>query len=105
MIDGLLEMVKHPFIDGFIFGPNDLSGSAGDFMNVFGEKTTKEITRAIEIIKSSGKRIGVACGYDRRTLEFWKKFDFDTVFAGADWNFIFETAKNTISLMRETWEK
>ena len=102
MIDELEKIAANPYVDGFIFGPNDLSGSAGDFLNVFGENTEREIKRAIEIIKPYGKRIGVACGYDRQTLEAWKRFDFDTVFAGADWNFIFEAAKNTLALMKET---
>lgn len=32
MIDELEEIVKIPYIDGFIFGPNDLSGSLGEFL-------------------------------------------------------------------------
>ena len=100
MIDELEEIAKHPFIDGFIFGPNDLSGSAGDFLNVFGEKTISQIERAIEILRKHGKRIGVACGYDRETLQFWSKFGFDTIFAGGDWNFIFDQAKSTLALMK-----
>jgi 2-dehydro-3-deoxyglucarate aldolase/4-hydroxy-2-oxoheptanedioate aldolase len=105
MIDELEEIAKNPFVDGFIFGPNDLSGSAGDFLNVFGEKTANEIKRAVEILKKNGKRIGVACGYSRETLEFWSKFGFDTFFAGGDWNFIYDTAKSTLELMKSIGEK
>jgi 2-dehydro-3-deoxyglucarate aldolase/4-hydroxy-2-oxoheptanedioate aldolase len=105
MIDELEEISKHPFIDGFIFGPNDLSGSAGDFLNVFGDKTVSEIKRAIDILKKSGKRIGVACGYSQATLEFWTKFGFDTVFAGGDWNFIYDQARATLELMKRFEEE
>lgn len=100
MIDELEEIAKNPFVDGFIFGPNDLSGSAGDFLNVFGEKTVNEIERAVEILKKHDKRIGVACGYSRKTLEFWSKFGFDTIFAGGDWNFIYDMAKSTLDVMK-----
>lgn len=100
MIDELEEIAKNPFVDGFIFGPNDLSGSAGEFLNVYGDKTVGEIKRAIEILKRHNKRIGVACGYGRETLEFWSKFGFDTVFAGGDWNFIYDQARSTLDLMK-----
>lgn len=105
MIDELEEISAHPFVDGFIFGPNDLSGSVGEFLNVYGDKTVGEIERAIAILKKHGKRIGVACGYGRETLEFWSKFGFDTVFAGGDWNFIYDQAKSTLDLMRSIEEK
>ena len=100
MIDELEEIAKNPFVDGFIFGPNDLSGSAGEFLNVYGDKTVGEIERAVEILKRHNKRIGVACGYSRETLKFWSKFGFDTVFAGGDWNFIYDQARSTLDLMK-----
>lgn len=105
MIDELEEIAKNPFIDGFIFGPNDLSGSAGEFLNVFGDKTVNEIKRAVEILKKYEKRVGVACGYSRNTLEFWSNFGFDTVFAGGDWNFIYDMAKSTLALMKDIENK
>ena len=43
MIDDLGEIVKIPYIDGFIFEPNDLSGSLGEFLNVFADKTLSKI--------------------------------------------------------------
>lgn len=33
--------MENEYIDGYIFGPNDLSGSISDFLNVYDEKTTK----------------------------------------------------------------
>ena len=100
MIDELEEIAQNPFVDGFIFGPNDLSGSVGEFLNVFGDKTVSQMKRATEIARKHGKKVGVACGASRATLEFWSQFGFDIVFAGGDWNFIYDKASETLDLMR-----
>lgn len=39
-----------------------MSGSAGEFLNVFGEKTLSEIKRAFNIVKKYGKYSGLAEG-------------------------------------------
>jgi 2-keto-3-deoxy-L-rhamnonate aldolase RhmA len=101
MIDDLEEIATNPYVDGFIFGPNDLSASLDDFLNVFGEKTKKEIKRATEIIKRHGKLCGVAIGQDRQTLEYFSRFGFDMIFAGADWTYIFDCAEKTRRLLEE----
>ena len=101
MINELEQIADNPYIDGFIFGPNDLSGSVGAFLDVFGEKTVAEIKRAIAISRQKGKFIGVACGSDEATLAFWNSFDFDMVFAGADWNFIYSQASSVLETMKK----
>ena len=101
MIDELEEIIKNPYIDGFIFGPNDLSASVNDFLNVFGEKTEHEILRATEIIKRNGKLVGVAVGESRETLEYFSRFGFDMIFAGADWTYIYKKAEETFALLNE----
>ena len=100
MIDELDSIAKNPYVDGFIFGPNDLSGSLGEFLNVFGDATVSEMKRAIEILRRNGKYVGIACGSDRSTLEFWAKLGFDMIFAGADWNFIYSQAGTALDTIR-----
>ena len=100
MIDELDLIAKHPYVDGFIFGPNDLSGSLGEFLNVFGDATVSEMKLAIEILRQNGKYVGIACGSDRSTLEFWAKLGFDMIFAGADWNFIYSQAGTALDAIR-----
>lgn len=105
MIDELEEIAKNPFVDGFIFGPNDLSGSVGEFLNVFGDKTVNEMKRATEILRKYNKKVGIACGYSPECLRFWSQFDFDIVFAGADWNFLYDKANSTLDVMKDICKK
>ncbi len=102
MIDELDKIAKNPYVDGFIFGPNDLSGSVGEFLNVYGEKTISEVNRAMEILRQHGKKVGVAVGHSRESIKFWSKFDFDLFFAGADWNFVYDMAASTLALLKDT---
>ncbi len=93
-VDALEEIVQNPYIDGYIFGPNDLSGSLGQMGNVFGEQTLQYIRRSIEILKANHKYIGLATGDLRpETIEFWSKLGIDMMTVGADWNFVYEGAR------------
>ncbi len=100
MIDELEEIVKIPYIDGFIFGPNDLSGSLGDFLNVFGEKTLSKIKHTIELLRKHGKYIGLAGGMTDSDIKNWSELDLDMLFAGADWCFVYSQGKETLERMK-----
>ena len=100
MIEELEEIAKNPYLDGFIFGPNDLSGSLGEFLNVFGDPTMNEIRKAIEIARRHGKYIGLAGGFDEETIRTWSALGLDLLFAGADWNFIYSQGKQVLDRLR-----
>lgn len=100
-IEELEEIVKIPFVDGFIFGPNDLSGSVGDFMNVFGEKTISQIEKAIEILRKHRKFIGLAGGMAEGDIQKWSSFDLDMLFTGADWCFVYNKGKDNLETMKK----
>lgn len=99
MIDDLEKIAQNPYVDGFVFGPNDLSGSVGDMLNVFGDATVSAAKRAIEILKKYNKRVGVACGCDEKSLRFWRDLGVDMIFAGGDWIFIYGMAKKTLDIL------
>lgn len=101
MINDLEEIAQIPYIDGFIFGPNDLSGSLGEFLNVYGDTTMSQIKRATDILKKHGKCIGLAGGFSDEVIKKWSELDLDMIFAGADWNFIFEQGKITLDTLRK----
>ncbi len=96
MIEELEEIAQNPYLDGFIFGPNDLSGSLGEFLNVFGDTTMNAIRRAIEIAHRHGKCVGLAGGFDEATIRAWSALGLDMLFAGADWNFVFSQGKTVL---------
>lgn len=99
-IDNLEEIVKIPYIDGFIFGPNDLSGSMGELGRVFDANTTEQIKRALKILKANGKYVGLATGDMRpQILKYWSDMGVDMLTSGADWNFIYEKGKQTLETL------
>ncbi len=100
-IEELEKIAQISYLDGCIFGPNDLSGSLGDFMNVFGEKTMSQIEIAIRILRKHGKIIGLAGGMDEESIRKWSGLDIDILFAGADWNFVYASANKTLEIMKK----
>lgn len=87
-IENLDEIMKNEYIDGYIFGPNDLSGSYGILGEVYSDKITEIITGACEKLRAAGKYIGFAVGYSEESLKHWTKFDADMIVAGADFDFV-----------------
>lgn len=105
MINDLEKIVKIPYIDGFIFGPNDLSGSLNDFLNVFGEKTLSEIKRTIDFLKEHGKYVGLAGGMNESDIRTWSELGLDMLFAGADWCFVYGKGAETLNTMKRYFNK
>lgn len=101
MIEQLEEIVKIPYINGFIFGPNDLSGSLGEFLNVFEDETLSKIKSAIRILKENGKCVGLAGGMSQHDIKIWTELELDVLFAGADWNFVYNQGKATLEMLKE----
>lgn len=100
MIDDLEKIAANPYVDGFVFGPNDLSGSVGEMLNTFGDATVSQVKRALEILKRHNKKVGLACGCDEKKLRFWLDMGLDMIFAGGDWIFVYSYAKNTLDLLK-----
>lgn len=101
MIDNLEKIVQIPHIDGFVFGPNDLSASLGDFLNVFGEKTFSKIKYAAQFLKAHGKTVGLAGGLTDAEIKSWSELNLDMLFAGADWCFVYRQGKETLAKMKK----
>ena len=96
----LPEIVQNPYIDGYIFGPNDLSGSLGCMGEPFADAVTDAMNEAIKILRANGKYIGLAVGHSKESLAHWAKFDVDMITAGADWNFLYEQGKQNLANLR-----
>ncbi len=100
LIKNIDEIVKIPYVDGFIFGPNDLSASLDDFLNVFGEATISSIKHAVEQLKKHNKIVGLAGGMSEKEITNWSRFDLDMLFAGADWCYVYNAGKTTLDLLK-----
>lgn len=100
-VDNLDEILQIPYLDGIIFGPNDLSGSLGILGNVFAAETVARIQTAIAIARKHKKYVGLSGGFSPETIHFWAELDLDILFAGADWNFVHALGKKTLQLLRQ----
>lgn len=89
-IRNLEKIVENPYVDGFIFGPNDLSGSLGEICNTGAPSVTEAIQTAIKILRKHGKYIGVAVGHSEASVKYWTQFDIDMMTTGADWNYLYD---------------
>ena len=81
----LEKAVKNPYVDGFIFGANDLSGSVGQLTNTHGEDTQSLIRQSIEILKKNDKCIGLSTDeITAEQLAVWHDMGINMISAGAE---------------------
>lgn len=88
-IENLDRIIQNPYIDGYIFGPNDLAGSYGMLGDVFSDKTTDIIREAIRYLHQNGKYVGIASGgCTEEILSHWSSLGTDLLAGGADFDFL-----------------
>ncbi len=104
-VENLPEIIKNPYIDGYIFGPCDLSGSIGELGDVFGENTTALIRRAIAVLKAAGKCIGVSTGSDDpKVIEYWHSLGINMISAGSDTDYLLKSAVRNRNNIKEIFK-
>lgn len=101
-VRNLPEIVKNPYIDGYIFGPCDLSGSIGELNNVFGKRNVNLMREAVALLKEAHKCIGVSTGStDPEVLAFWDDLGVNMISSGMDYDYMRRGAlKNRAALRR-----
>ena len=100
-VDNLDEMAKNPWVDCFIFGPCDLSGSIGELFKIYGKPTGDLIDTAIAKIKKAGKSVGISLvTEDPKQLEYWYKKGINVISCGSDTSYIGGGAKKTLQLLK-----
>jgi 2-dehydro-3-deoxyglucarate aldolase/4-hydroxy-2-oxoheptanedioate aldolase len=101
-VENLEEMAKNPYIDCFIFGPCDLSGSIGQLNKVFDKDTQDLIKRAISILKKAHKSIGVSTGSDDpEVIRKWNDLGINLISAGTDYLHMLAGAQRELSAIRK----
>lgn len=88
-VRNLDEIMKNEFIDGYIIGANDLSGSINELGNALGENTTALVKEAIAKLKANGKYVGLSTGsMDPEVFRHWFDLGVDMLSAAADFDFL-----------------
>lgn len=100
------EIAENPFIDGFILGLADLSGSINEIGDFFGENNLALAKKAIEIATKHGKIVGSATlATDEATLTMLHDMGIKMITCGSDFNYIVNGAKNTYEAVKKVIEK
>ncbi|MFA6846176.1 MAG: aldolase/citrate lyase family protein [Sphaerochaetaceae bacterium] len=100
-VENLPEMAKNPYIDCFIFGPCDLSGSIGQLNKVFDTDTQDLIKQAVATLKKAHKSVGVSTGSDDPSiLKNWHDLGINMISAGTDYLHIVSGARKELAALR-----
>ena len=95
------RIAENPYLDGIIFGPNDLSGSINQLGKVYDPDTTKLIEDTIKVMKKHNKAIGVATGStDEKVLKHWHDMGITMITSGADYSFLQLGALETLKTLK-----
>ena len=102
-VENLEEVCKIPYVDGFIIGPNDLSGSVGALGHARQDALTNElIETAIRKAHAAGKPIGLSTGSDDpEELAHWISKGVDFISASTDMWSILKGAKSLLSDLQQ----
>ncbi len=104
-VNEIEQIACHPYLDGIIFGPCDLSGSINQLGNVFGPDTTALIKRTVAVMKAHGKSVGISYGStDPAVLRHWHELGINMISAGSDVDYVRNSALDTLQKLREAQE-
>ncbi len=101
-VNEIEKILENPYLDGIIFGPNDLSGSINQLGRVFNHDTTELINRVIKSAKAMNKCIGVSTGSsDPEVLSHWHNLGINMISAGADYAYVQTSAQDTLKKLNK----
>ncbi len=101
-VKDLDNIMKNPFIDGYIVGANDLSGSINELMNVFGDNTTALIKETLEKLEKNGKYACISTGDgSEATIKHWHDMGFKMISAVADFDLLVLGAKKNLETLKK----
>ena len=101
-VEDLEEIVKNPYIDGYIFGLMDLSGSIGEIGDCLGENNLKLVKKTIDILNKHNKTIGVSItSNNEQLIKTYNDLGINMISAGADFDHILKGAMTTLKNARK----
>lgn len=100
-VEELEQIVDNPYVDGFILGLADLSGSINEIGDFFGENNLALAKEAIDIARKHNKIVGSATlATDKKTLSMLYDMGIKMITCGADFNYIVSGAKKTFETVK-----
>ena len=101
-VENLDEIMQNPYVDGYVFGPNDLAASYGLSGEPFCDHVTEVMKQTIAKLHQNGKYVAIASGgYSDEVLSHWSQFGAEMLSAGADFDFLRDGALlNRINMER-----
>jgi 2-dehydro-3-deoxyglucarate aldolase/4-hydroxy-2-oxoheptanedioate aldolase len=104
-VENMEEMAKNPYVDCFIFGACDLSGSIGELNKVYDKNTRVLIERGIAILTKAGKSTGISIGSDDpKVLKYWFDMGLNFISAGTDYVHIANGSQKVLKCLRDLQE-
>lgn len=101
-VDELEQIADNPYIDGFILGLADLSGSINKIGDFFGEENLTLAKKAIEIATKHNKIVGSATlATDAETLTMLHNMGIKMITCGADFNHLVNGARRTFETVKK----
>ena len=98
----LEKIAAIPFVDAFIIGPMDLSGSVNDLGNFTTGRTNELIDLAIRTAHDCGKPIGISFGGNSRELtEHWLSKDLDFISVSSDMDAMINSLRLSLGTLQE----
>ena len=95
-VNDMDKIASNPYIDGFILGLADLSGSINKIGDFFGENNLSLAKKAIGVANKHNKIVGSATlATDEETLTMLHNMGIKMITCGADFNYIVNGARKT----------
>lgn len=106
MAQAVPELLENPYIDGYIFGPNDLSASLGQTGRGMTEEAQRLIRQATEQLRAAGKHVGVSLGgTDQALLNHYADMGMNILSVGTDFSYILDGAKEALRRVQQAYNR
>jgi len=92
-VDAPDEILQNPYVDGYILGPCDLSGSIGLLNRIYAEENIALVKESIEKVEAAGGYMGVSLGTTKaEEQKFWMDLGCRMISAGTDYDYAVQGA-------------
>ena len=92
-VDNLDDILKIPWVDGYIFGPCDLSASIGLLNRIYAQENIDLVKKSIAKIEAVNGYAGVSLGTTKRQeQEYWMDLGCRMISSGTDYDYAVQGA-------------